>query len=69
MFVMVLHHTDSELDTFCLRSWFHCCWVYVEKTSEACCYETVTDAVEQQAKVKMPLSLPEICIGNHKSMA
>lgn len=40
-----------------------------EKTSEACCYETVTDAVEQQAKVKMPPSLPETCIGNHKSVA
>lgn len=29
----------------------------------------LTEAVQQQAKVKMPLSLPEICIGNHRSMA
>lgn len=42
---------------------------YVEKTSKACCYETVTDTVEERAKVKIPHSLPEICIGNHKSMA
>lgn len=41
---------------------------YVKKTSKAC-YETVTDTVEQHAKVKIPLSLPEVCIGNRKSMA
>lgn len=33
---------------------------YVGKTSEACCYETATEAAERQAKVKIPLSLPEI---------
>lgn len=41
----------------------------VEKTRKACCCETVTDTVEQRARVKIPLSLPDICIGNHKSMA
>lgn len=37
-------------------------WGNVEKTSETCCYETVSDAVEQQANVRIPLFLPEICI-------
>lgn len=41
----------------------------VEKTRKACCCETVTDTVEQRARVKIPLSLPDICIGNHKSVA
>lgn len=40
-----------------------------EKTSKARCCERVTDTVAQRARVKIPLSLPDICIGNHKSVA
>lgn len=66
-FAVVLHHCDCKL---VVPSVLLLLLVrYVGKTIKVRCYETVTDTVEQQAKVKIPLSLPAICTGNRKSVA